>query len=85
MHYKTLPVISNQVYNRYLKEIGEMIGVKGLSSHYGRRTFATLLYNKNVTMDAVAAALGDNVAIAAKYYAKVFDSTILNEQIKAIK
>lgn len=80
LHYKTLPVISNQVYNRYLKEINS-----GLTSHMGRRTYATLLYNKNVTMDAVAAALGDNVAIAAKYYAKVFDSTILNEQLKAIK
>lgn len=80
MHYKTLPIISNQVYNRYLKEINS-----SLTSHMGRRTYATLLYNKNVTMDAVAAALGDNVAIAAKYYAKIFDSTILNEQLKAIK
>lgn len=79
-HYKTLPVISNQVYNRYLKEINS-----SLTSHMGRRTYATLLYNKKVSMDAVAAALGDNPQIAARYYAKVFDSTILTEQMVAFK
>ena len=79
-HYKTLPVISNQVYNRYLKEINS-----SLTSHMGRRTYATLLYNKKVSMDAVAAALGDNPQIAAKYYAKVFDTTILTEQMAAFK
>ena len=78
--YKTLPVISNQVYNRYLKEINS-----SLTSHMGRRTYATLLYNKKVSMDAVAAALGDNPQIAARYYAKVFDSTILTEQMTAFK
>lgn len=84
-HYKTLPLPSNQVYNRYLKEIGKIAGISGLTSHMGRRTFSTLLINKNVSLEAVAAALGDNPQIAARYYAKVFDSTILTQQLTAFK
>ena len=84
-HYKTLPVLSNQVYNRFLKEVGNIAGISSMTSHMGRRTYATMLYNKKVSMDAVAAALGDNPQIAARYYAKVFDSTILTEQMVAFK
>lgn len=83
-HYKTLPVPSNQVYNRFLKEIGNIAGIPSITSHLGRRTFSTLLINKNVSIEAVAAALGDNPQIAARYYAKVFDSTILNQQLTAL-
>ena len=79
MHYDRPPLPSNQVYNRYLKEINPK-----LTSHMGRRTYATLLANKNVSIEAVAAALGDNPQIAARYYAKVFDSTILNQQLTAL-
>lgn len=79
-HYRTLPIISNQKYNKYLKEIDPK-----LTTHMGRRTYATLLRNKNVSIDVVAAALGDNPQIAARYYAKVFDSTILQQQLAAIR
>ena len=82
MHYKELPIISNQKYNKYLKEINPQLEI---TSHLGRRTYSTLLINKNVSLDAVAAALGDNPQIAARYYAKVFDSTVLSQQIAAIQ
>ena len=78
LHYKKLPVPSNQVYNRFLKEIGPY------TSHMGRRTYATLLVNSGVSMEAVGQALGDNPQIAARYYARVFDSTVLEQQIRAI-
>ena len=79
-HYKTLPKISNQKLNKNLKLID-----KRLTSHMGRRTYATLLVNNGVDMHIVAAALGDHPAMAAKYYAKVFDSTIIQQQIDSIK
>ena len=78
-HYVTLPRISNQKYNKNLKSIDPR-----LTSHMGRRTYATMLVNRGVDMNTVAAALGDNPAIAAKYDAKVFDSTIVQQLQKAL-
>lgn len=84
LHYYELPRISNQKYNKYLKEIQTMCGIeKKITSHLGRKSYATLLVNKGVSMDVVGAALGDNPAIAAQYYAKVFDSTIIQAQAAA--
>ena len=61
-----------------------MCGIeKKITSHLGRKSYATLLVNKGVSMDVVGAALGDNPAIAAQYYAKVFDSTIIQAQAAA--
>ena len=83
--YFTLPVISNQKYNKYLKEVGAALGIKkNLTTHMGRRTYATYLANRNVSLDAVAAALGDNEKIASQYYAKVFESTIIKKLSAAI-
>ncbi len=42
------PVLSNQHYNSYLKEIAEIVGIKKrLTTHTARKTFAStvLLYN----------------------------------------
>lgn len=79
LHYKTLPRITNQVYNRYLKEIDTR-----LTTHMGRRTYATMLVNRGVDMSVVASALGDNVEVASRYYARVFTSTILQQQISKL-
>lgn len=83
-HYQVLPKMCNQVYNRKLKAISST-----LTSHMGRRTYATLLYNKSVTkgvsLDVVAAALGDTPAIAARYYAKLLDKTVIEQQINVLK
>ena len=83
--YFTLPLPSNQKMNAYLKEIGAAVGIKkNLTTHMGRRTYATYLANRNVSLDAVAAALGDNEKIASQYYAKVFESTIIKKLSTAI-
>lgn len=78
-HYGVLPKITNQVYNRFLKEID-----KTFTTHMGRRTYASILANRNAPMNVVASALGDNTAVAARYYAKVLDRTILQQQITAL-
>ena len=80
LKYRTLPIISNQVYNRYLKEINS-----SLTSHMGRRTYATMLINRHLSMEVVSAALGDTPQVAARYYAKLFEKTLIQEQINALK
>lgn len=55
-----LPVISNQKFNSYLKEIAEIVGINiTLTHHVARKTFATtvLLYN-DVPMEIVSELLG---------------------------
>lgn len=79
-HYGVLPKITNQVYNRYLKEVDGR-----LTSHMGRRTYASTLANKNVSMEVVAAALGDNQQVTARYYAKILDKTVIRQQISALQ
>lgn len=81
LHYQTLPHISNQKYNKRLKEIDPR-----LTTHMGRRTYASLLTNKyNLPIDVVSAALGDDPQIAARYYAKTLTKTIVHKQIEGLK
>lgn len=80
LHYKRLPVISNQKMNKFLKEIDPTF-----TTHLGRRTYASILANRNVSPSVVASALGDDVAIALKYYCKILPQTIINEQIKCLQ
>lgn len=79
-HYKVIPHITNQYYNRALKLINPTY-----TSHLGRRTYASILANRNAPMEVVAAALGDDVKTAVSYYAKVLDSTIIKQQIEVFK
>ena len=69
-----LPIISNQRFNSYLKEIASIIGIeKRLTHHTARKTFAStvLLYN-NVPMEIVSELLGhSNMSITQEYYGKV--------------
>lgn len=81
-YYTSLPKISNQKYNKGLKELQKEVGLtKNLTTHLGRRTYATALINRGADITTVASALGDNPQVASQYYAKVFDKTILQKQI----
>lgn len=76
-----LPLLSNQRYNSYLKEIEAIVGLeKGLHSHIFRKTYATMLLNRGVRMETVSKALGhSSTKITQAYYAKMQDSTITSE------
>lgn len=79
------PVISNQKFNSYLKEIAEIIGVnKKLSHHIARKTFAsTVLLNNDVPMHVVSELLGhSSIVITEGYYGKVVKDNLLNEMKK---
>jgi integrase/recombinase XerD len=81
-----LPVISNQKFNSYLKEISELLGIdKKLTHHIARKTFATtvLLYN-NVPMEIVSELLGHtNMSVTQAHYRKVVQKKV-SEEIKRL-
>jgi len=74
-----LPVISNQRFNSYLKEIAEITGInKTLTHHIARKTFATtiLLYN-DIPIEIVSELLGHSkISMTQEHYAKIMDGKI---------
>lgn len=75
-----LPVLSNQKYNSYLKEVGYLSDIQAvMHSHLARHTYATLLLNNNVPVQVISKALGhSNTRITEKVYAKMNTETIYN-------
>lgn len=85
-HYrrdKIFPVIvSNQKFNRNLKQLGAMIGFNGsLTSHIGRKSFAcNALNDSGVSLETVSAMLGHTkTATTLKHYARVDERRIIQE------
>ena len=74
-----LPVLSNQKYNSYLKEIGDLCHIgKSLHSHLARHTCATQLLNDGVPLEIVAKVLGHSNTRQTQHYAKLLDNTVLD-------
>lgn len=80
-----LPVISNQKFNAYLKEIGVICGInKSLTSHMGRRTFATTVALGNgITIESIAKMLGHKNTKTTSIYAIVTDMKV-SEEMKGL-
>ena len=76
-----LPIISNQRYNSYLKEIQDICGIsKSLHTHLFRKTYATHLLNSGCRLDVVAKAMGHtSTQITAATYAFMQKNTVINE------
>lgn len=75
-----LPVISNQKYNAYLKEVATLCGIESkIHSHIGRHTAATFLLNKGVPMEIVAKVLGHSTTAQTRHYAKLLDDSVFRE------
>lgn len=81
-----LPIISNQRFNAYLKEIAEILDIeKKLTHHLGRKTFAStiLLYN-DVPMEIVSELLGHSeMQTTQNHYAKVVKKKV-GEQMERL-
>ncbi|MBK8521489.1 MAG: integrase catalytic domain-containing protein [Chitinophagaceae bacterium] len=73
-----LPVISNQRYNAYLKQVAAFCGLqKLLSSHVGRHSFATTVTLENgVSIESVSKMLGHSKLSQTQQYAKVTEIKI---------
>lgn len=72
---------SNQKINSYLKEIGDVTGItKNLHCHLFRKTYATFLINRNVSISVISKALGhSNTITTQKIYAHLQAEQIANE------
>jgi site-specific recombinase XerD len=78
---KALPVLSNQKYNKYLKEIAGICAIsKKLTTHTARHTFATTVTLSNgVPIESVSKMLGHKNLKTTEHYAKVLDRKISND------
>jgi site-specific recombinase XerD len=77
---KLLPVISNQNYNQYLKELAAICNIsKHLTTHVGRRTFASLALNNGVPAETLIKIIGHANFNTLHLYAKHDDKKINND------
>ena len=81
-----LPVLTNQRYNSYLKEIQDVCGIgKVLHSHLGRTTYVCYLNNNNVSTDEIAALVGHSTSkTTIRYYAAMDRTTVLRQVAVAV-
>ncbi|MFC0343738.1 tyrosine-type recombinase/integrase [Epilithonimonas hispanica] len=82
-----LPRISNQSFNRLLKEIASTLEIsKNLTHHTARKTFAsTVLLNNDIPIEVVSKLLGhSNISTTQEYYAELMPEK-LSEQLTKLK
>lgn len=80
-----LPRISNQSFNRILKEIALSLGItKNLTHHTARKTFAsTVLLNNDIPIEVVSKLLGHTkISTTQEYYAELLPEKLSRELIK---
>lgn len=82
-----LPVLSNQRYNAYLKEIQEVSGCNVLiHSHLARKTYATRCLNRGIRAEVLKNMLGHTTTkLTLSTYAHLEDDTILKEAKEAFE
>ncbi|MBC6988909.1 site-specific integrase [Hymenobacter sp. BT491] len=80
-HKRKLPVPSNQVYNRVLKEIAATLNLsQRVTTHVGRKTAGRLLLDEGFSMAAVSKFLGHKtVAMTEKYYVRAGEELVARE------
>jgi len=73
-----LPVLTNQKMNSYLKELGDICGIKkNITMHMARHTFATTITLDNgVPIETVSKILGHTSLKTTQIYAKILDHRI---------
>ena len=73
-----LPILTNQKMNSYLKELGDICGIKkNITMHIARHTFATTVTLSNgVPIETVSKLLGHSSLKTTQIYAQVLDQKI---------
>lgn len=76
-----LPIISNQKYNAYLKEIQQLAKIDTvITTHLLRKTYAHKLLNSGVRVETVAKCLGHSkISTTLRHYARISSETVANE------
>ena len=79
--------ITNQCYNRYLKQVGEQARInRPMHSHIFRHTFAHHQLNeKHLNISTVSKMLGHTNLKQTQHYCQKHTSTILEEFVQANK
>ena len=81
----TLPKISNQKYNDYIKLLAAGAGIhKRLTSHAARHTFATYLLNKGIPIETVAKAMGHSNIRMTQHYAKLLGKKVVDDMSRLL-
>lgn len=79
---KLLPILSNQKMNSYLKEIGDVCGIKkNLTYHVRRHTFATMILSKGVPIESVSKMLGHTNIRTTQVYARITNKKIEEDML----
>jgi len=83
---RLLPILSNQKMNSYLKEIGDVCGIKkDLTFHVARHTFATSVTLQNgVPLESVGKMMGHKSLKSTQHYARVLDKKV-SDDMKALR
>lgn len=79
-----LPVLSNQKYNSYLKELGDICDIEQeLHTHLARHTMATICINNGIDVNVIAKILGHSSSrTTLDIYAHLLDDTVSKEKDK---
>jgi site-specific recombinase XerD len=74
-----LPLLSNQKFNTYLKEVGKIANIssKKITTLTARHTFATSMLNQGLSLSVVSRMLGHQTEAETKTYAKMLAKTVL--------
>jgi site-specific recombinase XerD len=81
---RALPVLSNQKYISYLKELADICGIeKNLTTHTARHTFATSVALSNgVPSGSVSKMLGHKKISTTQHYARILDIRVSEDMQK---
>jgi len=83
LNQKVFRVASNQVANRYLKELMKIAEIhKTISFHSARHTFATCSIDFGIPIEVVSKLLGHKKIATTQIYAKILDSVKIREMGK---
>ena len=75
-----IPKLSNADYNRHLKVLGQMAGIKTrLHSHLARHTFATWMLSHDIPIEHVSKMLGHTNITQTQRYAKVLAQSVYDD------
>ena len=75
-----IPRLSNADYNRHLKALGQMAGIKTrLHSHLARHTFATWMLSHDIPIEHVSKMLGHTNITQTQRYAKVLAQSVYDD------
>ena len=82
-----LPLLSNQKYNAYLKELADICGIqKTITTHTARKSYASVLYQKGVSIGVIAKMLGHtSEKTTQRTYAFLTEDNVLNEAAKILR